>query len=126
MNLSKVIEQVKALKSGYEISHETLVMYINTVEQMILHDIVSGREGDAEILATFSGVNDESDGSTELFAQPPYDGVYSQYCATQIDLLAEDGERYINDSIVFKDTYNQFKRYWWQTHRQKNNYKYHQ
>lgn len=125
MNLSKALEQVKALKSGYDMSEEMMISYINTVEHMVLNEIVRGREGDDEIFNNYFGVDKDSEGGTLLFVPAPYDGIYAQYCAAQIDLLDEDGDRYLNDSIVFKDTYQSFKRYWWQTHRQKPDYRYH-
>ena len=125
MNLTKAIEQVRALKNGYNVSDEQIRDYINTAEMQILTEIVSGREGDTELLNTYTGVNSGSDADAELFAPPPYDGIYAQFCAAQIDLLAEDGERYINDSIVFRDSFQGLKRYWWKTHRQKKDFQYH-
>lgn len=125
MILSKVIEQVRELKNGSEVSDERLRQMINTVEHMILTDIVSGREGDTELLEQYGGVIDmESDGDTELFAPAPYEEIYAQYCAAQIDLLFEESERYMNDAIVYNNTYNSLKRYWWQGHRQNKRYAY--
>ena len=106
MILSKVIEQVRALKSGYEVSEEQLRRMINVAEMMILTNIVRDREGAADVLEEYTGVDMDSE------------DIYAQYCAAQIDLLYEDGERYLNDAAVFHDTYNALMRFWWQTHRQ--------
>ena len=118
MILSKVIEQVRALKSGYEVSEEQLRRMINAAEMMILTNIVRDREGDAAVLEEYTGVDMDSEDGAELFAPAPYEDIYAQYCAAQIDLLYEDGERYLNDAAVFHDTYNALMRFWWQTHRQ--------
>ena len=122
MKISKAIEQARALKSGYVLSDEQLRRYIDTAETLILSEIVNGREGDEEILSTYEP---DGSGDRELFAPKPYEDIYVQYCATQIDLLGEEGDRYINDSIVFKDSFQGLKRYWWKTHRQKKSFQYH-
>ena len=125
MNIAGVIEEVKALKTGYDLTDEQIIRFINLCEGLIMHGIVSGREGDADILLRCNGYNLDSDRETELFAPAPYDGIYAQYCAAQIDLLYEDGERYINDGAVFKNTFSDLRRWWRQGHRQKRNYGFH-
>ena len=122
MKISKAIEQVRALKSGYVLSDEQLRRYIDTAETLILSEIVNGREGDEEILSTY---DPDGSGDRELFAPKPYEDIYAQSCAIQIDLRGEEGDRYINDSIVFKDSFQGLKRYWWKTHRQKKSFQYH-
>lgn len=124
MNIAKVIDEVKALKTGYDVGDEQIVRFINLCEALIMNDIVSGRADDDEILLNHKGYELESDRDTELFAKPPYDGIYAQYCAAQIDLLYEDSERYLNDSIVVKNTFRDLKNYWWREHRQKKNHRF--
>ncbi len=124
MTLGKVMERVKALKLGYEIDDEALISYIDAAESMIMQDIVRGREGE-EAADGFNGYDMNTGRETALFAPSPYDRLYEQYAATQIDLREEESERYINDMAAFRDTYLELKRYWWQTHRQKKNYQYH-
>jgi hypothetical protein len=124
MNVGKALEQIKALKHGYDVDDETLISYIDTAEHMILTDIVCGREGDDEVTEQYHGCDLDDGRDTELFAPKPFEQIYAQYAATQIDMIAEDGERYLNDLAVFRDTYLELKRYWWRTHRQKNNYRY--
>lgn len=125
MNIAKTIELTKKLKAGYEVNDEAVIDYISTAEQMVLTDIVRGREGAAEIINSYGDYDLSTNRETELFAPPPYDVLYAQYAATQIDLLAEDGDRYLNDMAVFRDTFTDLKRYWWQTHRQTKNYAFH-
>lgn len=123
MTLGKVLERIRAQKLGYELDDEALISYIDAAESMIMQDIVRGREGEETV--SFSGYDVNTDRDAPLFAPSPYDRLYEQYAATQIDLREEESERYINDMAAFRDTYMEFKRYWWQTHRQKKRYKYH-
>ena len=124
MTVEKVLEQIKALKHGFDVDDETLLSYIDTAEHMILTDIVCGREDDDEVTAQYHGCDLQDGRDTELFAPQPFEQIYAQFAVTQIDLLDEDGERYLNDMAVFRDTFLELKRYWWKTHRQKKNYRY--
>lgn len=125
MNIAKVIERVRALKAGYDVSDEMIISYIDAAEQLILTDIVRGREGEQEIFANYGNYDVNSDREKKLFARAPFDVVYEQYAATKIDLLSEESERYLNDMAAFRDTFLDLKRYWWQTHRQVRNYRFH-
>lgn len=125
MNIAKVMERVRALKSGYDVSDEMIISYIDAAEQMILTDIVRGREGDQSVFDEYGGYDVNTDREKELFAGAPFDVVYEQFAATKIDLLSEESERYMNDMAAFRDTFLDLKRFWWQTHRQVRNYRYH-
>lgn len=125
MNIAKVMERVRALKSGYDVSDEMIISYIDAAEQMILTDIVRGREGDQSVFDEYGGYDVNTDREKELFAGAPFDVVYEQFAVTKIDLLSEESERYMNDMAAFRDTFLDLKRYWWQTHRQIKNYRYH-
>lgn len=125
MTIDKVLDKVRRNKGGYDVDEETLLSYISTVESMILTEIVCGREGDSAFIEEHGdGLDQETDRSRALFAPAPYDNIYAQYCATQIDLLSEDGDRYINDVAVFRDTFLDLKRFWWRGHRQKNRHRF--
>lgn len=125
MNIAKVMERVRALKSGYDVSDEMIISYIDAAEQMILTDIVRGREGDQSVFDEYGDYDVNTDREKELFAGAPFDVVYEQFAATKIDLLSEESERYMNDMAAFRDTFLDLKRFWWQTHRQVRNYRYH-
>lgn len=125
MNIAKVMERVRAIKSGYDVSDEMIISYIDAAEQMILTDIVRGREGDQSVFDEYGGYDVNTDREKELLAGAPFDVVYEQFAATKIDLLSEESERYMNDMAAFRDTFLDLKRYWWQTHRQARNYRYH-
>lgn len=125
MNISQVIDNVKRLKSGYDISDEQIIADINRVEMNIIHNIVCGRYGDKEILENYGNYDIDTPRDTELVAPAPYDTIYQEFCCSQIDLQYEDSERYQNDSIVYNNTYSLLKSFWYRTHPQKKRYKFH-
>lgn len=53
MTLDKVIERVRNLKSGYDVSDEDIISYINEVEMEIISNVISNREGDNYIVGTY-------------------------------------------------------------------------
>ena len=125
MNISKVIDNVKQIKSGYDISEEQIIADINRVEMNIILNIVSGRAGDTEIMNSYGNYDIATDRSKELLVSAPYDTIYQEFCCSQIDLQYEDSERYQNDSIVYNNTLAQFRNYWYRTHCQNKRYKFH-
>ena len=125
MNISKVIDNVKQIKSGYDISDEQIIADINRVEMNIILNIVSGRAGDTEIISNYGNYDITTDRSKELLVQVPYDTIYQEFCCSQIDLQYEDSERYQNDSIVYNNTLAQFRNYWYRTHSQNKRYRFH-
>lgn len=125
MTIEQVIDNVKSLKQDYQISEEQIISDINKVEMYLLLNVVVNREGGNEIARAYGNYNLETDRSKELLVKPPYDSIYETFCCSQIDLQYEDSERYVNDSIVYKDLLQDFTKYWYRTHRQVNRYKYH-
>lgn len=124
MNISQVIDNVKRLKSGYDISDEQIIADINRVEMNIIHNIVSGRVGDEEIIANFGNYDINTPSDKELIAPAPYDTIYQEFCCSQIDLQYEDSERYQNDSIIYNNTLTLLKGFWYRTHPQKKEHQY--
>ena len=125
MTIEQVIDNVKRLKQDYRISEEQIIVDINKVEAYLLVNVVLKREGGKELAQEYGNYSLDTDRSKELLVMPPYDGIYEAFCCSQIDLQYEDSERYVNDSIVYKDLLNDFTNYWYRTHRQVNRYKYH-
>ena len=125
MTISEVIENVRRIKSGYEVSDEQIIADINRVEMNIIYNIVSGREGDNQIATTYGNYTLETDRGKELIAPAPYDGIYQQYCCAQIDLQYEDSERYENSSALYNNTFVELRAFWFRTHPQKKRYSFH-
>ena len=125
MNISQVVDNVMRIKSGYDVSKEQIIADINRVEMNIILNIVSGRAGDAEIIANYGNYDITTPSDKELLVTAPYDTIYQEFCCSQIDLQYEDSERYQNDSIVYNNTLAEFRNYWCRTHCQKKRYKFH-
>lgn len=125
MTISEVIENVRQLKNGYDVTEEQIIADINRVEMNIIYNIVSGRQGDNEIAAAFGNYSIETDRNTELIVPAPYDNIYQQYCCSQIDLNYEDSERYEISSMLYNNTFVEFRAYWYREHPQKKRCKFH-
>lgn len=124
MTIEQVIDNVKRLKQDYRVSEEQIINDINKVEMYLIINICAGREGGREIAREYGNYDVQSERDKKLLVTAPYDGIYEAFCCSQIDLQYEDSERYVNDSIVYKDLLSDFTAYWYRTHRQSRRYNY--
>lgn len=125
MTLEKVIGRVRNLKSGYDVSDEDIIRYINEVEMEIIGNVISNREGDNEIVGTYGNYQLDTDRGFELLVPAPYDRIYEAYCAAQIDRDYEEAERYPVDMSVYNQLRQDFGAWWFRTHPQKKRYNFH-
>lgn len=125
MTLEKVIGRVRSLKSGYDVSDEDIIRYINEAEMEIIGNIISNREGDNEIVGTYGNYQLDTDRGFELLVPAPYDRIYEAYCAAQIDRDYEEAERYPVDMSVYNQLRQDFGAWWFRTHPQKKRYNFH-
>lgn len=125
MTIENVIDNVKRLKQDYQVSEEQIIDDINKVEMYLLLNVVVNREGGNELAKSYGNYSLDTNRATELLVKSPYSSIYEAFCCSQIDLQYEDSERYINDSIVYKDLLQDFTNYWYRTHRQVRRYRYH-
>ncbi len=124
MNISKVIENVRNIKTGYEVSDEQIISAINDVEMNIILNITNGRKDDKTISDEYGNYDINTDRSKELLAPAPYDNIYQYYVCSQIDLVYEDSERYAIDSVLYNNTFLELRAFWIKNHRQNKKYKY--
>ena len=122
MTLDKVIERVRKFKSGYDVSDEDIISYINEAEMEIISNVISNREGDNEIVGTYGNYQLDTDRGFELLVPAPYDRIYEAYCAAQIDRDYEEAERYSVDMSVYNQLRQDFGAWWFRTHPQKKRY----
>ncbi len=125
MTLEKVIVRVRNLKSGYDVSDEDIIRYINEAEMEIISNVISNREGDNEIVGTYGNYQLDTDRGFELLVPAPYDRIYEAYCAAQIDRDYEEAERYSVDMSVYNQLRQDFGAWWFRTHPQKKRYNFH-
>lgn len=125
MTLDKAIERVRNLKSGYDVSDEDIIRYINEAEMEIIRNVISNREGDNEIVGTYGNYQLDTDRGFELLVPAPYDRIYEAYCAAQIDRDYEEAERYAVDMSVYNQLRQDFGAWWFRTHAQKKRYNFH-
>lgn len=125
MTLDKAIERVRKLKSGYDVSDENIISYINEAEMEIISNVISNREGDNEIVGTYGNYQLDTDRGFELLVPAPYDRIYEAYCAAQIDRDYEEAERYSVDMSVYNQLRQDLGAWWFKTHAQKKRYNFH-
>ena len=125
MTLEKVIGRVRSLKSGYDVSDDDIIRYINEAEMEIISNVISNREGDNEIVGTYGNYQLDTDRGFELLVPAPYDRIYEAYCAAQIDRDYEEAERYSVDMSVYNQLRQDFGVCWFRTHPQKKRYNFH-
>lgn len=125
MTIGKVIDRVRSLKKGYDISDEQIIYNINNVEMNIINTIISGREDDSRIEENYGGYNIESDRSKQLLLNPPFDTLYETFCCAQIELEYEDIDRYTNLMLTYNQLLQEFTAYWYRTHRQNKRHIFH-
>lgn len=65
----------------------------------------------------FMGYDHDTDPSTELVAEFPYDDIYTFYLCSKIDLQNLEIDKYNNDKELFNNAYTLFSDYWTRTHR---------
>lgn len=124
MTIEQVIDNVKRLKRDYAVDEEQVIADINKVEMYLILNVAVNREGGNEIAKAYGNYDLQTERSKELLVPSPYDGIYEAFCCCQIDLQYEDSERYVNDSIVYKDLLSDFTAFWYRTHRQSRNNRY--
>lgn len=125
MTLDKAIERVRNLKSGYDVSDEDIIRYINEAEMEIISNVISNREDDNKIVGTYGNYQLDTDRGFELLVPAPYDRIYEAYCAAQIDRAYEEAERYSVDMSVYNQLRQDFGAWWFRTHPQKKRYNFH-
>ncbi len=80
-------------------------------------ETISGRLYTPVDPTAFTGYNEETDPSTKLIVEFPYDDIYTTYLCSKIDLQNLEIDKYNNDKELFNNAYNLFSDYWTRTHR---------
>lgn len=125
MTIIEVIDRIRKIKNGYEISDEDIIRYINEVEMELINNVISNRERDNEIVAKFGNYKIDTDRTFELLVSAPYDRIYESYVEAQIDIDYEEPERYAVDMSVYNQLRQEFSAWWRKTHCQKKKYNFH-
>lgn len=118
MTIAEVIDNVKRIKLGSILDDGRIIADINRAEEMVLREVVSGREGEETYTESFGGYDGQTPQNKVLLAPAPYDTLYLDYCCAMIEKEQENGERYSNHMLAFNNALSEFKRYFWKLHRQ--------
>ena len=124
MTINEVIEDVRRIKTGFDLDDRRIIGSINYVEMKLLKDVIRGREGEDEYRSR-GNYSSGAERDAVLIAPAPFDSMYIDYCCAIIDREQEETELYENDIIAYNMQFAAFKNYWWRTHRQTQKYRYH-
>lgn len=124
MTINEVIEDVRRIKTGFDLDDRRIIGSINYVEMKLLKDVIRGREGEDEYRSR-GNYSSGTERDAVLIAPAPFDSMYIDYCCAIIDREQEETELYENDIIAYNMQFAAFKNYWWRTHRQAQKYRYH-
>lgn len=113
MKISDAIERLDELKSNAYTESEK-VRWLSQLDSMIKRMMIDTHEGGEK--CTFTGYDENTDMSTVLLAEEPFDDIYIYYLAAQIDLANMEYDRYNNSIMVFTDKYQDFADWYNRTH----------
>ncbi|MBR4726608.1 MAG: hypothetical protein IK080_01840, partial [Clostridia bacterium] len=87
---------------------------LTRLDQTIIQDVLQRHEQDQALPTA-----DYTDGDTaaELIAPPPHDVIYVYWLLAQIDLAAQELNKYNADLVLFHDAYMSFMGWYRRTHR---------
>ena len=114
MTIQECISMIDKTKPN-GMTRETKVMWLNNVDMMIVKTVINAHSGSEEY-ADFAGYTPETDGSTPLIAEAPFDALYLAWLEMQIDYANGEYDRYNNSAAVFQARYDDFRAFYTRTH----------
>ncbi len=113
MTISQAITMADELKPNM-MSDVAKIRFLNEVEGKVFLEILMKHEHEEG--AECPAYDENTDQTTELLVQPPYDMLYVYWIIAQIDHLNMEMEKYNNDRLLFEDAWNNFSDYWTREH----------
>lgn len=114
MTLQEVLDLTDQLKPNM-MPRSVKIRYISELEGKIHEEIMMKHVHSAED-EELPVYDDNTDASTELLANAPYDMVYVYYLMTKIDMMNQEEDKENNDRIRFEAAWGDFDDYYTRTH----------
>lgn len=115
MTIQQAIDLVDDLKPN-QIEKVRKIEWLSNLDEWIWREIMCRREKRPDTPDAFTPYTLETDGDTELLIQPPFDDTYRFWLETQIDLVNEDFDLYLNSNVMCQAALGRFTRYWYRNH----------
>lgn len=109
MTIGEAIRRVDEQKPN-NISRSAKVAWLNEVDWAIYRELVRTHEGGEG--KDFNGYGDGVQDSELLLATCPYDRMYVEYLAANIDLQNNEYDFYQNDMAAYNNTYTEYAKYY--------------
>ena len=109
MTIIEAISRADRLKPN-TYSQQDKVGWLSTLDGIVKKEIIDTHEGGEDV--AFTGYNDDTTLTTELFIPAPYDEVYVRYLEMQIDYANGEYGKYNNSRTMFNDAYSAFEKYY--------------
>lgn len=112
MTIGEAISQLDALKPN-AVERSVKVRWLEEVDWAVFRELVQTHEGGEALV--FEGYDPEAESGADtktLLAVKPYDRMYVQYMASQIDLQNQEYDLYANDAALYNQTYSDYSKYY--------------
>ena len=106
--MSKTVKQILDFVDEIKpnaFSNDKKVDWLNRIENLVQIEIFLDAEED---LVTYTWTSDQN---TQVLVEPPYDGLYEQFLAAQIDFAHGEYSQYQASMAAFNATWGAFSRY---------------
>ena len=112
MTIGEAIRQLDVIKPN-AVDRAAKVRWLEEVDFAVYRELVMTHEHGRSLI--FNGYNPEDESGADdklLLAVKPYDRMYVQYLACQIDLQNQEYDLYQNDAALYNQSYNDYAKYY--------------
>lgn len=122
MTIAEALARIDSMKPN-SFTDEDKIYWLSTLDGKIKKEIIDTHEDGEDI--TFNGYTADTSRSTNLIAEAPYDELYIYYLAFEMDYFTGEFDKANNSGAMYKETLNDYIRYYNRMHMPKavyNNY----
>ena len=109
MTILDVIHRIDVLKPN-AYSQSEKIRWLSELDGMIKKEIIDTHEGGEQI--AFNGYGEDTDLTTPLLIEHPYDRIYLPWLQAQIDYFNGENGKYQNSMAMFNEAYASYERYY--------------
>ena len=113
MTIMDVLYRIDEIKPN-SYSQAEKIKWLSSLDGVIKSEIIDTHEGGEDIV--FNGYNEDTDLSTKLLVDAPYDDIYLRWLEAQIDYANGEYGKYNNSIAMYNTVYSAFANYYNRTH----------